>query len=140
MKTLQNGSSYLLGLVTFFAPKVTDSLKTALQKVIADMRTEGLTYQANELMYSQQQQIAIDETEIAIKWIGIAISIIAAFFLYLKDIEAIHRGAHYFCTRTRHFWSALKNGFTKRCLNVSQKAKTLLKRVKTHFSKHTHNH
>ncbi|MGH1338730.1 MAG: hypothetical protein ACRBFS_21630 [Aureispira sp.] len=110
MKTLQNVSSYVLGLVAFFAPKVTDSLKTALQKVIANMKTEGLAYQANELLYSQQQQVVMDEMDLAIKWIGIAISILAAVLIYLKDIKSIHEGAHYFATRIRCFFGWLKKG------------------------------
>lgn len=143
MKTLQNISSYVLGLLAFFMPKLTDTLENTLKQVIANMRVEGLTGQANEILYTQQQQVLMDEMELWIKFAGMLFSFFVALFLYFRDIQAIHAGFHYFWIRLCCFAQAIRWWIVKKLTTLYLNISKLFQRVKrilnTLFSKHTHN-
>lgn len=144
MKTLENLSSYMLGLFAFFMPKLTDTLEFFLEEVIAKMRADGLAGQANQILYSQEQQVVMEEMELTVKWIGVCISIAAALFLYLKDIKSIHAGLYYFWTRISCFirvlWRWIANQLTNFYLKLSCFVKKAKRTFKIFFSKNTHNH
>lgn len=143
MKTLQNISSYLLGMFAFFMPKLTDTLENALKRAIANMRVEGLAEQANQILYTQQQEVWMEEMQMLIKFVGMMVSIVVALFLYFKDIQTIHAGFHYFWTRLCCFAQATKWWLVKKLTTLYLKTSKLFQRVKrilnTFFSKHTHN-
>lgn len=140
---MKNISSYLLGLIAFFMPKLTDTLETTLKQVIARMRVDGLTEQANQILYTQQQEVLMDELELTIKTIGVVVSVLVALFLYFKDIKAIHAGFYYFWIRLYVLAKTIRWFIVKQLTTLYLKTSKLFQRVKKHLntflSKHTHN-